>query len=254
MQSITIASIVFACVFGSTLLGMLLHGAVPDNHLSADSKDVVKLAMGLIATMAALVLGLLTASAKGSFDTESGEVEQMAANAILLDRVLAQYGPETKDIRDLLRQAIAVRLAQMWPEEGSHTATVDAAPQTTPTAEGIEGKIRALSPQTDAQRELKTRALSISGVLLQTRWLLFAQMRRPIPMPFLVVLIFWLSILFLSFGVFAPRNGTVITALVFCALAVAGSIFLILELNHPFEGLVKVSSAPVHYALAHLGQ
>lgn len=253
MQSVTIASIVFACVFGSALLGMLIRSVVPDHHLSADSKDVLKLAMGLIATMAALVLGLLTASAKGAFDTQSGEVEHMAANVILLDRVLARYGPETKDARDLLRQTIAFRLAQMWPEESSRPATVDSS-QTTPPAEGIEGRIRALSPQTDAQRELQTRALSISGDLLQTRWLLFAQMGSPIPMPFLVVLIFWLSILFVNFGVFAPRNGTVITALLLCALAVSGSVFLILELNHPFEGLVKVSSAPVHFALAHLGQ
>ena len=254
MQSFTTASIVFACVFGSAVLGMLLHARVPAPHLSADSKDVVKLAMGLIATMAALVLGLLTASAKGTFDTQSEEVEHMAANAIMLDRELAQYGPETGDIRALLQQAIAMRLAQMWPEEGSGAATVDTNPQATPAAEGIEGKIRALAPQSDAQRELQTRALSIGGDLMQMRWLLFAQMRRPIPMPFLVVLIFWLSILFLSFGLFAPRNGTVIAALVLCALAVAGSIDLILELSHPFEGLVKVSSAPVHYALAHLGQ
>jgi hypothetical protein len=254
MQSITIASIVFACVFGSAVLGMLLRTAVPEQHLNADSKDVVKLAMGLIATMAALVLGLLTASAKGAFDTQSSEVEHLAANTILLDRVLAQYGPDTKDTRELLRQTVILRVAQMWPEEGSGATPADVASQAKPAAEGIEGKIRALSPQNDDQRALQARALSIGGDLIQTRWLLFAQMVSPIPMPFLVVLVFWLSILFISFGVFAPRNGTVIAALVLCALAVSGSVFLILELNHPFTGLVKVSSAPLHYALAHLGQ
>ena len=96
MQSLTISSIVFACVFGSALLGMLLRTTVPDHHVSQDSKDVVKMAMGLLATMAALVLGLLTASAKSSFDTVDSEVQQSAAHIILLDRVLAQYGPAAR--------------------------------------------------------------------------------------------------------------------------------------------------------------
>src|SRR5215470_3938357 len=125
MSAIAIGSIVFACVFGGALLGMLLRGLLPDRHLSADSKDVVRLGMGLLATMAALVLGLLIASAKGSYDTQRGEVTQMAANVVLLDRVLAHYGPESKDARDLLRRYVAQVLEQMWPTTGAGSTALD---------------------------------------------------------------------------------------------------------------------------------
>src|SRR5262245_46427815 len=118
-STIATASIVFACVFGSALLGMLLRPVLPMEHLSADSKDVMKMAMGLVATMAALVLGLLTASAKSSFDTLDGEIKQAASQVIVLDHTLAEYGPETKDTRDLIRRAIILRLNLTWPEDKS---------------------------------------------------------------------------------------------------------------------------------------
>ena len=140
-----------------------------------------------------------------------------------------------------------------WPEDTSQPAQVDA-PETTPSVEGIEARIRALSPQNDAQRWLQSRALTISGDLAGTRWLVFAQAGNSIPMPFLVVLVLWLTVLFGSFGLLAPRNATVIAALALCALSVAGSIFLILEMSRPLAGLIKVSSAPLRYAVSHLGQ
>ena len=252
MSPIAIASIVFLALSASALLGMFLRGHVPVDHLGSDSKDVVKLAMGLIATMAALVLGLLTASAKSSFDTWNNEIKQSAAKIILLDRTLAHYGPETKDTRELLRHLVAFRIAQTWPEEPSQVATLDSSK--TPAAESIEEQIRALAPQNDAQRALQSKALQISDELLGARWLMLAQAGNATPGLFLVVLTFWLSVLFASFGLFAPRNATVIAALLFCALSVGGSTFLILEMDRPLEGLLKTSSAPLRYALDHLGQ
>jgi hypothetical protein len=252
-SSIAVASFVFACVFGSALLGMLLRSTVPVDHLNAESKDVVKLAMGLIGTMAALVLGLLTASAKSSFDTLDSEIKQGAAHIILLDRTLAQYGPETKDTRELIRRAVTYRVNLTWPENASHTAQVEA-PETTPSVEVIQAKIRALSPQNDDQRWLQSRAIEISGDLVGARWLMLAQAGSSVPLPFLVVLVVWLMVLFGSFGLLAPRNATVLAILALCALSVAGSIFLILEMSRPLDGVIKVSSAPLHYALSHLGQ
>jgi hypothetical protein len=253
MTSLEIAGITFACIFGGALLGMFLRTVLPEHHLSPDSKDVVKVGMGLIATMAALVLGLLTGSAKGTFDTQDAELKHMAANVILLDRTLAHYGPETKSIRDQIRRAIEYKLAATWPEDGSATR-VDTS-ETTPAVEGIEDAIRALSPQNDVQRALQSRALQISGDLMQTRWLMFGQQAgNSIQTPLLVVLVFWLAALFASFGLFAPRNATVIAVLCASALSVSGAILLILEMNQPFQGLVKVSSAPLRYTLAHLGQ
>lgn len=250
--SLPTATLVFACVFGAAMLGMGLRSLLPADHLSADSKDVIKLAMGLIATMAALVLGLLTASAQSTFKTWDGEVKQSAADVILLDRTLAHLGTETRDIRAQLRATIASRLAQTWPEDGSAAAPIDSA--TTPTVEGIDDAIRALVPQGDAQHELQARALALSGRLLGTRWLLLAQSDAGIPTPFLIILVFWLSALAISFGLFAPRNATVVGALLLCSLSVSASVFLILEMSTPLAGLLKISSAPLRYALAHLGQ
>jgi hypothetical protein len=253
MSSLEIAGITFVCIFGGALLGMFFRSVLPEHHLSADSKDVVKVGMGLIATMAALVLGLLTGSAKSAFDTQDAELKHMAANVILLDRTLAHYGPDTKSIRDQIRRAIQYKLAATWPEDGS-AARVDTS-ETTPAVEGIEDAIRALSPQNDVQRALQSRALQVTGDLLQTRWLMFGQQAgNAIQTPLLVVLVFWLAALFASFGLFAPRNLTVIAVLCVSALSVSGAILLILEMNQPFQGLVKVSSAPLRYTLAHLGQ
>jgi len=253
MSSLEIAGIAFACIFGGALLGMLLRTVLPEHHLSPDSKDVVKVGMGLIATMAALVLGLLTGSAKSAFDTQDSELKQMAANVLLLDRTLAHYGPETKSIRDQIRHAIEYKLAATWPEDGSAGRTDTS--ETTPAVERIEDEIRSLPPRNDEQRALQSRALQITGDVLQTRWLMFGQQAgNAIQTPLLVVLVFWLAALFASFGLFAPRNATVIAVLGVAALSVAGALLLILEMNEPFQGVVKVSSAPLRYTLAHLGQ
>jgi hypothetical protein len=230
MSAIAIAAIVFACIFGSALLGIFIRAMLPEHHLSSESKDVVKLAMGLIATMAALVLGLITASAKSSFDQQNSETVHIAADIIRLDRALARYGPETKEIRDLLKQAVAFRIHLIWPEDGSAPGNLDS-PEMTRATESLDDKIRELTPRNELQREFKARALQIGGELLATRWLRIAQLSDPVPLVFLVVLVFWLSILFGTFGLFAPHNATVITALVLCAVAVSGSTFLILEMT-----------------------
>ena len=253
MSAIVVASIIFACLSASALLGLFLHSRVPVDHLSTESKDVVKLAMGLIATMAALVLGLMTASAKSSFDVQNEETVRAAANIMRLDRVLARYGLETKETRDLLRRAVALRIHLTWPEDGSAPENLDS-PEMTRAAEGVEDKIQELSPRNELQREFKSRALQISGDLLGTHWLRIAQSSNPVPLLFLVVLVFWLGILFGTFGLFAPHNTTVIVALVLSAMAVAGSTFLILEMYRPFYGLMKISPEPMRYALSRLGQ
>lgn len=253
MNSLLISLSVFACTFGAAVVGFFVRTFLPDHHLSADSKDVVKLAMGLVATMAALVLGLLTASAKTAFDTEDGQVKQATAKVVLVDRALARYGPESGDVRARLRSALEYRLRLTWPEAGSAPAQLDA-PQTTAMFEGVVDGVRDLAPQNDVQRALQAQALQMLGDLAQTRWLVLESASGALSMPLLVVLVFWLAALFLGFGIFARPNGTVTAALIVCALSVSGSIYLILEMSRPFEGLIKVSSAPLVYALAHMGQ
>jgi hypothetical protein len=250
MIFIVIRLIVFACTFGGALLGMFLRAVLPERHLSADSKDTVRLGMGMIATMAALVLGLLVASAKNFYDMQSSDLTQLSANVILLDRVLAHYGPETKEVRDVLRGAVARSLDLIWHQgqQGSQMA---------PTAAGGEilyDKIQALSPQNDAQRALKAQASSMAIDLGKLRWLMFEQESASVSLPLLAVLVFWLATVFASFGLFAPPNVTVIVTLFLCALSVSAAIFLILEMYMPFQGLMQLSSAPLRNALAHLGQ
>jgi len=244
--------IVFACVFGSALIGMSLHRVLPEHHLASESKDVVKLGIALIATMSALVLSLLLSSAKSSFDTRNQEFAQMAANMVLLDRLLAHYGADAKPARASLRGSVEEALAQVWPDENFHPTNL--APAST-NPEAIFEIIQSLSPQNDTQRSVKSQALATATNLAQSRWLMFAQATEsPIPIPFLVVLVFWLCIIFASFGLYAPGNLTVVATLGVCALSVAGAIFLILELALPFAGVIRVSSAPLRGALAHLGQ
>ncbi|HEY7205014.1 MAG TPA: hypothetical protein VIA61_11990 [Methylomirabilota bacterium] len=244
-------AIVFAFVFGGSLLGLLLRSILPDHHRSSESKDVVKLGMGLLATMAALVLGLLISSAKGSYDRQSGEVAQLAANVTLLDRVLAHYGPEARDERSLLRRSVARVIDQMWPPDRSRPVALDAAD--TETADLYE-RLHALSPQSEAQRSLRMEALRIATELGRTRTLLAAQAGSSIPRPFLIILVFWITVIFMSFGLFAPANTTVVATLFVCALSVSGATFLILELDQPFGGFIQLSSEPMRSALAKLGQ
>jgi len=230
---------------------MALQMILPEHHLSTESKDVIKLGMGLTATMSALVLALLISSAKSSYDTQRNELTQAAANIILVDRVLAHYGPETKEARDLLKLSVSGMIDRLWPNDGSGSAKLG---PTTAGGELFFDKIQELTPQNDVQRSLQAEAVKMSIDIGQARLLLFEQGGRSIPMPFLVLLIFWVTIIFLSFGLFAPRNATVVATLFLCALSVSGAIFLILELDRPFAGLIQISSAPLRNAMVNIGK
>jgi hypothetical protein len=250
VNPIETSAVVFVCVFGGAMIGMALRTVLPEHHLNNDTKDVVKLGVGLIGTMTALVLGLMVASAKSSYDTRSSEITTMAADSILLDREFAHYGPETNEIRELLKVALGRLMDQLWPTEGNNSTGLTA----TGHSEIIFDKIQDLAPRNEAQTTIRAQALSMAITIAQTRYLLFEQGGSSISMTFLVVVVFWLSILFVSFGMFAPSNGTVLVTLLVSAMSVAGAIFLIVELDHPFSGLIQVSSAPLRNALAVLGK
>ena len=254
MSALAVASIVFVCVFVGALFGMYLRRLLPGSHLSEDSKDVVRLATGLVATMAALVLGLLVASAKGSYDTQKSGLDDITANVTLLDRTLAQYGPSAQEARAILRTTLAGAIARLWPADASQMPTLGAA-ETTAGGESLYAHVLALVPATDAERALQAQALRIATELAHGRLLLIAQQETaPVSPLFLVILTSWLAVLFVSFGLFAPRNATVVTAFLISALSVSGAIFLILELERPFGGVIQISSAPLRNALEHLGE
>jgi hypothetical protein len=250
MSSLEISFISLAIVFGGALLGIGLRAVLPQSELSGESREVVKLGVGLIATMAALVLGLLIASAKSSFDTQYAELTEMSSKVVLLDRVLAHYGPDAKEARDVLRRSLVDALNSLSPKDA------DVSPQFGSSANGeiLFDKIQGLSPKDDVQRSIQSQALNIMMGLGQTRWLIAAQRGNSVSVPMLVVLVAWLTIIFISFGLFAPRNVTVVVSLFVSALSVSGAIFLILEMYSPYAGLIHVSSGPLRAALAHLGQ
>jgi hypothetical protein len=251
MNPITISVIVFACLFLGALVGRWLRSALPEHHVAADSKDSVKFGVGLIGTMAALLLGLLVASAKSSFDTKNEELTQMAAKISFLDRVLAHFGPEASDARELLRRSVAGMIERIWPTQRSETAQLDPAAS---SGEMLYDSLHKLSPHNDEQTALKNQALGLAMDIGQVRWLLLAQQTSTISTPMLVVVIFWLSSVFVSFGLFAPANVTVVATQLLCALSIAGAIFLVLELDQPFGGMIHISSTPMRSDLEHLGK
>jgi len=251
MNTTLTALIVFGCLVGAVLLGRGLRRMLPQEHLSSDSRDVIKLAIGLVATMSALVLGLLVSSAKGSYDTERSEVIQMAAKVAFLDRLLAIYGPEAAEARVRFHDAVKQSVQQIWPEETRQPA------QLAPNSQAgniVYGVVQALSPHDDAQRKLKEQAISVGIDIGQLRSLLAAQSVPSISTPMLIVLVLWLAIIFMGFSTLAPPNVTAIFALIVSAVAVSGAIFLILELDQPFGGVIRISSEPMVNALSQIAK
>lgn len=254
MKSAIVGVVVFSMTFGGVLAGMALRKVLPKDHLDDASRDAIKVGIGLIATMSALVLGLVTASAKSAHDAVEVGLRQSAATLLTLDRTLARYGPETAGIRQSLRSTVGVRLHAVWPQDGVKPASVNPLRAgVVGHAERITDEIRALAPQNDVQRALQTRASGLAEELLQARWLSLADSGASVPLPFLVVLVFWLAVTFASFGLFAPSNATVMTVFFVCAVSVASAIFLVLEMESPFSGVLKVSPTTLLRAYEGLG-
>jgi hypothetical protein len=251
VSSMGVSLIAFAFIFGGALLGMWLRRAVPENHLTDDSKDSVKLGMGLVATMCALVLGLLIASAKTYYDTQNAELTEMSAKIVLLDRMLAHYGPETNESRALLRGVVERLIDRMWQPGGSKGSHLELAGL---SAETLAEKTIGLSPKDDKQRVIQSQAVSLEISVGQTRWLMYEQASTQVPKQLVVVLVFWLTIIFIGWGIFAPRNTTVLVTWFVSALSVSSAIFLILEMYSPYAGSITVPSGPLRAALVHLGQ
>lgn len=251
MSTVTTSLTVFACVFIGAIIGMRLRRVLPEHHLSSDTKDTVKLAMGFVATMAALILGLLVASAKDSYDAQSSGVTQLAAKAVYLDRLLANFGSDAKDVRELYRGVVEKIAKRMWPDK--HTGEYQLDPSVMHTEE-LLAAIESLQPKTDLQKTLQAQAISTSMEIGQMRWLQYEEASTTLSKPMLGILIFWIAVLFASFGLFAPSNGTALAALLLAALSVAGAIFLILELQSPFAGLLQIPDAPFLDAINHLGR
>jgi Protein of unknown function (DUF4239) len=252
MAPIAISLVAFALALVGILLGSVMQRMLPEGHLSSDSKEVVKLSMGVVATLAALVLGLLVASAKSTYDSRESEINQITAHVILIDNLLAKYGDDAQAARAALRQAVPAIVDRIWREGQS------APQQSTPFKASAEGeafyqRVQELQPSNDIQRGLKERVIQVTTDLAQARFLLFSHLGSSIPVPFLAVLLLWMIVLFAGFSLMAPANATTLASLVICALSVSGAIFLILELDQPFSGIMVIQSDSLRNALPPLG-
>ncbi|MBX5236675.1 DUF4239 domain-containing protein [Rhizobium sp. NLR4a] len=253
MSSLLLGGIVFVFLSAATSMGMVVRGRLPDHHLSPESKDAIRLATAVVGTLSALALGLLIASAKSSYDDAEVEMRTAAARVLLLDRVMAQYGPETDHARQLLRQLIERRLSRGWSAETTDEPSRKA-PGEYQDIEAVQGDLRSLSPRDAMHHSLQARALDVSGMVAETHWLLVESGSEGLPWAFLAVLVCWLSLLFTTFGLQAPPNPTVLSILFVCALSVAGAVFLVSDMANPYIGLVRVSDAPLQSALERLGK
>ena len=253
MDAWATALITFVFVLAGALLGSMLQRILPEHHLSAGSQEVVRLVAGLLATLSALVLGLLIASSKNTFDVLGDDFRHGAAEVIAVDRLLAQYGPEAREARAHLKHYYSERIARLFPErpgdaKAGGTLAEDSA------LEAFQSDLRSLTPRTDAQRAILKRVEDKSNSVLDARWLAFEQATSSTPPLFLAVLVSWLVMMFASFALFSPRHGTALAALFCGSLAVATSIFLIEEMNDPLGGVIAISSAPMRNALTVLGR
>lgn len=253
MNPFIITLISAVCIFAGALLGMGLQRRLPEHHLSKEMEDLVKLGAGTIATLTALVLGLLVSSAKSSYDAVNTGLVQAGARFILLDRTLARYGPEAKPVREELKRALAGAIERVWPTEKTGITALTVLERVN-GMELVQDKLDELMPKNEAQRQALTQSQQMVYDVSQTRWLVVEEAQTQLPVPFLLILVFWLVLLFVSFGLFAPRNLMAHAVLFVVACSLSTAIFLVLELNQPLDGLMKVSDAPLVNAVQHMGE
>ncbi|MBV8433868.1 MAG: hypothetical protein JO029_06265 [Candidatus Eremiobacteraeota bacterium] len=229
---------------------MTLARALPEHHLTEDSKKAIERGLAIIGTVAGLVLGLLVASATGAYNAQRGYVIQLSSQIALLDRALAHYGPEAQPERARLRLTAQRVLSEIWPQPG---APAGASAPGNRQNEALFDQLEALAPKNAEQTSLKGIAISMALDLGRTRWLIYEQLASSISMPLLIMLIFWFCVTFCGIGLFAPRNATTLVGLALCAVAITGAIFLMLEMYSPFEGLIQIPSTPLQDTISRLG-
>lgn len=240
------AVIAFAIIFGAGVVGSLL----PGHRLPEATKDVVRLGAGLLATVVGLVLGLMIASASTSFDTQNNQVRQITSNVILLDSLLNLFGPDAQKARIILRASIPPFVDAVWKNGSQPTAAF----KPSAASEALYFELEKLDAKDDTQKSIKSRVSSIYGDLLQTRVLLLQKAGGGIPTPFIAVIIIWLALIFFSYGLLVDHHQTVLVALFVVAASTSAALLLILELTHPFDGLLQIPNEPVLNALAPLAR
>jgi hypothetical protein len=246
MQSSVVSFVVFVLVWTGALFGMRLRRTVPLDHLSTDAKDTIRLAVGLLVTMTSLVLGMLVSSAKTYFDSQRNVVAQMSSQIILLDNLLQTFGPDSKPLRIELRSDLEHAIDRIWPKEGPKLSRLKPGDYD----KKVNAQIELLVPRNATEDSAKAQIVTNIQQLRQTYWLMFLNSEQTtVSLLLLAVVTAWLVTIFISFGMFAPPNSTVMVTLLICAMAVSAAIFIIMEMYSPFNGIMRISPVAVRDAL-----
>lgn len=251
MQHLLIGLISFVAIFGGVLFGIYCAQRLPEHHLSSQTQAAITVSIAVIGTLSALVLGLMITAANSAFTARTNEVRELALQVIRIDHNLRRYGPEADAVRAKAREWAEAKTRQLFPIKGEPQPSSE---QTIGLLEGVQDAVLALVPADERQKHLRNLSLTLSSTLIEARWSFEMRTGHTIPIPFLVLLIFWLALVFASFGLFAPPNATAIIALFLCSVAVAGGIFLIEELDNPMTGFIKLPDAPMRRALAEISR
>jgi hypothetical protein len=254
MNSYLIALIAFLCIFGGAMTGFFVQRFLPPHHLSKESLDSVKLGAGLIATMAALILGLLVSSSKGTYDRVNVLINEAAANTISLNQMLKNYGPEADPLRQILYDRVTRIRNDIWPEDSKAATKGSEAIKQESSILGLISRITALNSGSAETLPFKSNALALANELNRERWQITVESCSKLPLPLVVIPVFWITFLTFVYGVFSPRNGTVTLVLFFCSISIAGAIYLICEMSMPLDGAIKVPSQPIQTALELIGR
>ena len=249
MHLLYISLTVFLIIFMGAMSGIVLRCVLPDKHFNLPAEAAIKLVTGFVMTMTGIILGMLVSSAKSSYDGQKILVAQLSSQVILLDRSLAGYGAETHPMRLQLHEFAQASTNRIWPSTDSTKA--DLQPQDKIDLVGAE--LNDLTPKNSSQIYAKSHSIAILSDVRQSSWLLFVESdTNKLSMPLLVILVSWITAIFISFGLFAPPTPAVITTMLLGALAVSAAILIILEMYSPFSGFMRISSNPVREAIKQL--
>lgn len=246
LSAVHICLLAFGLILSSIAVGLALRAKLPETHLTGDSKEVIRLATALIGTMAAVVLALLFAATRTSYEATNASVGRMKTSVIELDHMLKEYGPEGQAVRSALRKDVIAIVQSIWRDGADVQQVSSGVP-----AEQVRvlTELRQMTPATPLQAALQARALALSGDLEQIRLTLIAQPADSISRPFVTVLVLWLCFIFATFSMSSKANTTLVVVLVVCAFAASSAIYLILELGQPFDGLMQIPNAALRNAL-----
>jgi hypothetical protein len=260
------AGVLLIVLLVSAAVGMVVRRLLPERHQSRESIEIVQLVITLLITFAALVMGLLVVSVKTSFDAANKDMATLAARIVQADQVLREYGPETNVARGLLRGYTASVIASTWPDEPLPAGDYYQKSAPPIVAGGMENRdlgdvltrigsmLRQLNPSDEYHRNVASDCRTRFEALVQARWTVIEQAHPIISTPFYLVLVFWLMVIFACFGLTAPRNGFVIAMIALCSVSIASAVYVILEMDTPFQGFIMISSEPMRIALADVSQ